>query len=766
MKTIADFVSERFGDFLRGRSGLLRLGKVPAIACLVSFVASVFVTITFINLESEWQWIHGSFEVGMVADRDVIAGYPLSYVDEEATRLRMEAQRSLVPAVFRYLPYATHDALSAWNEFSDFADRLEEEGLSLASVQLRVQAEYPGYFPTQAVAAYFSAPNRALFRYYGREVLSVVLARRVFVLDAVDLGNYNPDSVELLTLRGDRTERERIRHEGIVSLYDIGDAIRQATETQALPSEFAGFAPALLRPFVRENAVFSRDDTQMRLTETMERVPAVIRNIEQGQRIIRQGFVITREEMQDLYALRAALPMQAPRNHAGKILLLGLLYVLFILLQGKPILGKELPVGQSCLLFALVFLYLAGAGLTRSIVPSPGDFPVSLFFPTALLVMIPAVFMGHLAAFVLALAFPLSAVIAGFFDVPSYIFALISGLAAAIVFRKAEKRMDLIKAGMKIALANCLAVIVILLMQAADFSAYPPMMLWAVLNGIVSGMLILGVLTPLEHFLNAATTFRLIELSDLNAPILRKLFTTAPGTYSHSVMVATLAEQACQDIGANALLARVGAYYHDIGKMENPDYFVENQTDYNRHDDIAPRLSATVIRSHLKIGMEKARQLGLPEDVVDIVGEHHGNSLIMWFYKKAEELEGNVNPEDFTYPGNPPHSKEAAVVMLADVTEAAVRTLEKPTATKMEKFIQQLIDSKVESGQLARSELSFRDLEAIKKAFVKVLAGYYHSRIGYPTKAAAPAPTPTGEAPKEEAPTPASTGTAPTGAAR
>jgi len=166
--------------------------------------------------------------------------------------------------------------------------------------------------------------------------------------------------------------------------------------------------------------------------------------------------------------------------------------------------------------------------------------------------------------------------------------------------------------------------------------------------------------------------------------------------------------------------------------MDNPDYFVENQTDHNRHDTINPRLSATVIRSHVKLGVEKARSLGLPADVINIIAEHHGNSLIMWFYKKATEQEDQVNSEDFCYPGTPPRSKESAVVMLADVAEAAVRTLVKPTVAKMEKFIQQLIDNKVEFGQLAQSDLTFRDLELIKNAFVKALAGYYHSRIEYP----------------------------------
>jgi putative nucleotidyltransferase with HDIG domain len=252
-------------------------------------------------------------------------------------------------------------------------------------------------------------------------------------------------------------------------------------------------------------------------------------------------------------------------------------------------------------------------------------------------------------------------------------------------------------------------------------------------HGIASGMLVLGILPPLEHALNAATTFRLIELSDLNSPMIKRLFTSAPGTYSHSIMVANLAEAACQEIGANSLLARVAAYYHDIGKMEQPDYFVENQTSsYNKHTEITPQLSATIIKTHVKVGVEKARVLGLPQQVIDVIAEHHGNSVITWFYNEALKQDPHANIEDFSYPGNPPRSRESAVVMLADMSEAAVRTLDKPNPQEIEKFLQQLIDAKVEHGQLAESELTFRELEIIKQAFVRVLAGYYHSRIKYP----------------------------------
>jgi len=420
------------------------------------------------------------------------------------------------------------------------------------------------------------------------------------------------------------------------------------------------------------------------------------------------------------------------RNVLGTVFLIFLIYILYFILRGSNILGVKLNTREYYLLSSLSGSYIIGSVLINNLSPGPDGFPVALAIPTALFIMLLAIFMGKRLAMIMALALPLGAFFAGAFDIYSYIIALVSGTAASTVLHNAQNRMSLIKAGIIIAIANCFAVVVVLLLRQSNLYEYPALLFWAALNGIVCGMLSLGFLPPLEHLLNAVTPYRLMELSDLNAPILRKLFTTAPGTYSHSLMVANLAEQACQDIDANALLARVGAYYHDIGKMDNPDYFVENQTDHNRHDEINPRLSATIIRSHVKLGVEKATNLGLPKDVISIISEHHGNSIISWFYNKATENEAAVSSEDFSYPGTPPRTKESAVVMLADIVEAAVRTLTKPTAAKIEKFIQQLFEAKIEHGQLSESDLSFRDLEIIKKSFVRVLAGYYHTRIEYP----------------------------------
>jgi len=420
------------------------------------------------------------------------------------------------------------------------------------------------------------------------------------------------------------------------------------------------------------------------------------------------------------------------RKIIGSVFLVFFIYAIFIILQGRAVIGKELNNSERYLLASLAGSYIIGSVLIKNLTSVPDGFPLSLAIPTGLFIMLLAVFMGKRLAVTMAVVIPLGAYFTGAFDYHSYFIALVSGVTASTVLQNAQNRMSLIKAGIVIAGANCFALVVVLLIIQANINEYPGLLFWAAFNGIICGMLTIGFLPPLEHALNAVTPFRLMELSDLNAPILRKLFTTAPGTYTHSLMVANLAEQACQDIGANALLARVGAYYHDIGKMENPDYFVENQTDHNRHDEIAPRLSATIIRSHVKLGVEKAQNLGLPKDVISIIAEHHGNSIISWFYNKATEQEVTVNSEDFAYPGSPPRSKESAIVMLADITEAAVRTLNKPTASKIDKFVQQLFDAKIDHGQLCESELSFRDLEIIKKSFVRVLAGYYHARIEYP----------------------------------
>jgi len=699
----------------------------PVIFSFALFIIAAFVIIISENNESISDI--SDFEAGKVADRDVIAGFTLSFVDEEATRTRTEAAAKHVNAVFRTSTEVNKQILDSWNAFCEFTEK--NAGNSKTAAIQAIEAEYPGSFSNETLNTYLSAVGRASFKEYGAEALNILLNRGIFSFNRDDIRFFNADIAELQH-SSSALEKEYISYNNIITPANARAALGEIVKTMDTPILFKSIAIELLEPFIRENTFFSFSETQKRIEEAKETTTPVNRTIEKGNRIIRKGFIITEEEMDDLMMLHMSMPKRDPRNIIGVVLVMLMLYMLFNILCGRIVIGRKINHSEHYLLASISGFYLIGAVLLFNFLPGQNNFPLSLLMPTALFVMLLAVLMGTRPAMIMALALPLGAYFTGAFDNYSYIFALISGIAASTVLHNAKDRMSLIKAGMVIAAVNSVAVIVILLLKKAGLYDYPAMIFGAVINGIVSGMLTLGFLPPLEHALNAVTPFRLMELSDLNAPILRKLFTAAPGTYSHSLVVANLAEQACQDIGANAMLARVGAYYHDIGKMENPQYFIENQTEHNRHDEIAPRLSATVIRSHVKLGVEKAISLGLPKDVISIIAEHHGNSVISWFYNKAAEQEVDVSSEDFCYPGPPPRTRESAVVMLADITEAAVRTLDKPSAARIDKFVQQLFDNKIEHGQLANSDLSFRELETIKKAFVRVLAGYYHSRIEYP----------------------------------
>ncbi|MDR1278780.1 MAG: HDIG domain-containing protein [Treponema sp.] len=734
------FKPDKWREALFRVFSFFRLRPGPSLAAMGALLASTLVVTLNMNNSAGAAGDLRDFEAGRVADRDVIAGQFISYVDEEATRLRVEAQARLVPAVFRFSAAAGENVRDEWKLFSAFVNDLSREGASTDTVLLAIQAKYPAVFSRDTLVNYLDDPDREQFEEYGDTALNNILEQGIFSLNKTELEHYNPDVAELLISSAARTERERISYSSVITRDTAAAALNRYISAEGLPPSLARIAGNLLAPFLAENVFFSPEDTRQRVAETRSQVEPVVKYIDKGERVIRKGFIITDDDMKELRVLNMSLSGSDPRRLIGQILIMILLYGLFVALGDRRILGKSLSNADIYLIAALAGFYLILAVFVRDFSPGGAEsFPTSIILPTALVVMLPGILIGPRIALVMAMVLPLGAFLSGSFDTSSYIFALLSGICAACVLWGIERRMDLFRSGLVIAGANCVAAVVILLSRQAGLALYPSMFFWSVLNGIVSGMLVLGLLPPLEQALNAATTFRLVELSDLNAPVLKRLFTAAPGTYSHSIMVANLAEAACQDIGANPLLARVGAYYHDIGKMENPDYFVENQTVYNRHDDTPPRLSATVIRSHVKLGIEKARSLNLPREVIDIIAEHHGNSVITWFYNKALKQETTdfskrnvVNMEDFTYPGTPPRSRESAVVMLADVTEAAVRTLNKPTAVKMEKFIQTLIDSKVENGQLAESELTFRDLAAIKGAFVRVLAGYYHSRIEYP----------------------------------
>jgi len=262
-------------------------------------------------------------------------------------------------------------------------------------------------------------------------------------------------------------------------------------------------------------------------------------------------------------------------------------------------------------------------------------------------------------------------------------------------------------------------------------------LVFALVDGLLAAALAGGLLQLVEVPLGLVTAMKLIELSNPNQPLLRKLLVGAPGTYHHSIMVGNLAEAATEAVGGNSLLARVGAYYHDIGKSNRPYFFVDNQFGGdNPHDNLSPTLSAIIISSHVRDGVELAKQHHLPDAIVQFIRQHHGTTLMSYFYQRALSLDtgDGVVEEDFRYEGPRPQSKETAIVMLADASEATCRTLKHPNPQTIEQTVRRLISERLQDGQLDESDLTLRDLDTVARTFTRVLTGVFHQRVEYPER--------------------------------
>lgn len=513
------------------------------------------------------------------------------------------------------------------------------------------------------------------------------------------------------------------------NLAEKVDYIQSVYQNSDLTQEFKNIGNILAKALLKPNSIVDQEMTDQKREEAyntaMENKNKQI--ITEGSRIISYGDIVTKDKLEVLKELNLLETGKLDYSFAGGTFLIVLLLSFLLILYLHHFCRKIIPgTKEIVLLCVIILLTLAFAWLLNPVNP----FLIPVFFAPMLISILLDLRLGIITNILIALAILLitNGNIAFFFT------TVIGGTAAAFLVYGANQRSRLSAVGLFIAFVNALVVTCIGLIYKNSVAMMLNHAALVAANGMLSTVFTIGMLPFFESTFKMITPLKLLELANPNQPLIKKLLMEAPGTYHHSLMVGNLAEAAAEAINGNALLARVGAYYHDVGKLKRPSFFKENQLSDNPHDRMTPNLSTLVITSHTNDGAEIAEKYKVPLAVRDIIRQHHGTTLAAYFYFKAKKTDKNdlVKQEDYRYPGPRPTTKEAAVVMLADSVEAAVRSMVEKTEGKMEGLIRKIIKDKLDDGQLDLCELTLRDMDMIAKAFMRVFGGYFHERQEYP----------------------------------
>lgn len=530
-----------------------------------------------------------------------------------------------------------------------------------------------------------------------------------------------------------------------------------APQVKDMPYNLVNLIVELCQQLVQPNITLNRNETENRKEQALADAKPILYQFKAGEMLVREGERINAEQLVKLQALQKQKKdhQVVPIGLGAAAILLTLLAVLHLLYfhqarHRRLNKIKNLTFLGIVLVIVIVAVKISDV-LSATLLPNlPVAIPtVSLVYaaPAAAGAMLACLFLG----FEIALPFSLVAAVCAAMltgnRVEIFVFFLISSTMAAYWVQHCRERKVIIVAGIQLGLIN-----VVLATATSIYTGHytglklPWDWAMAILGGLGSAIITVGIAPLLEMTFRYTTDISLLELANLDRPILRRLMIEAPGTYHHSVIVGSLVEAAATEIGANPLLARVCGYYHDIGKVKKPLYFIENQTNgKNKHDKLAPSMSSLILIAHVKEGVDIARQHKLGQSIIATIQQHHGTSLITYFFNKAIQIKGEdaVKIDDYRYPGPKPQTKEAGLVMLADVVEAASRTLENPTPARIQGLVQHLINKIFADGQLDSCELTLRDLHRIASSFNKILYGIHHHRIEY-------SDTPTKESGKEK----------------
>lgn len=689
------------------------------------------------------------YKIGDIAQSTVRAPKDIQVPDTATTeRKRKEAQEKVVP-VYDYEAGLAESSVSRLHEIFEFLREHESAGTGSEELAEQIETELnvrvdPEFLQaadrrkfSPELEAYLTAKLRAAMSQYiisDRNVLFLYASKGMIVRDLK------------------RGREERLLLTSFQDVRSVREALKADLETDpGMSRKEAPLFSDFLSTFIAPTIYMNSGETQSRIRQASENVEPVFYQIKKGKVIVRDGEEITPTIFAQLKAIRQTERTGPPIRYSIGIVLL--LTIFFVALkkylnvhQYSDIKLRDKSLFQLCgvVLLGNIILVKLGLLIASSLSTTFTSAPFNFVFAYQVAIPFAA---GALLLTILAdreiatiYNFGLAILVGVLTDGDFYLafYCLASGIAAVFSIKRYYQRSALLRSCFLIWLANLLTICTIYLLRESGFKGneFAFVASCAFFSAILSAA-VASVLSPiLEWLFNITTDIKLLELSNLDLPILRQLALEAPGTYHHSIVMGTIAEAAAEKVSANPLFLRVAALYHDIGKVRKSEYYVENQRDVNKHDTLNPRMSALVIINHVKEGLEVARMLRLPSDIAAMIPQHHGTRLITYFYKKAKDMENpeleQVKEEDYRYPGPKPQTKEAAILMLADATEAASRTLTEPSPARLRNMVQTLFRAVFEDGQLDESNLTMKDMNLIAEAFVRKLESVFHHRIAYP----------------------------------
>ena len=644
-------------------------------------------------------------EVGARVEQEIVS--PVTVLDEEATQRAQEQAARAVNPVYVLDDTITDKQVKQLQQ--TFAMMKEIVASDLSATEKKRQLE--GHLPLKLK----------------EETLMHLLNLSVEELDTVN--QFTRSIVYEIMYDGVRRDQ----------LADALQKVDNSLILSSLDSSSRRLAQDLAKASIVPNFVIDPEETERLKKEAQDAVKPIY--IREGEVIISAGDVVTHEHYRKL-ALAGLLSESAnlyPLFGLGLFTLLVLLLIYFYIHYSGLAIRSD---NKQLLMFMLVFLlnvfFLKVVNIGQSLDYHGIGYVAPVAFATMTITMLLhqrlAIFSSFLFGIIAAII--LNGETTRTLDMTYGLTMMFSSLSGAFFLGNATRKTRFLQAGFVVSLVTVVSMLSMVMMTQASIGW---LMLaqyagYAFLSGVLASILTMGILPFLEAAFGILSPMKLIELSNPNQPLLRKILLEAPGTYHHSVMVANLAEAAAEAVGANGLLARVGAYYHDGGKTKRPHFFIENQLNMeNPHDKIAPQLSVTIITAHAKDGAHMLKQHHFPQAICDIAEQHHGTTLLKYFYAKAkEQAVGEINERDFRYAGPKAQFKEAAIVGIADSVEAAVRSLSKPSPERIENVVRQIIKDRLDDGQFDECDLTLKELDTIAKVICETLKGMFHARIEYP----------------------------------